>query len=151
MESSSDRSSTSSPSKAFTPRPPRILLAGLASGLFLGVLLVVLRRYTGYPLDAILLDLSYTPVLSDFNTPLLQWAMHLLVAVAVAFVYAKLTRGLTRRSPLYGLLFGALVSAIYFILAPLVAPNLINPFETAPFAIWVGAHLLYGIVLDKLL
>jgi hypothetical protein len=129
----------------------RTFWTGIATGFLLGLLMMIACFISGYQLDRILLDLSYLPLLSEVNIPLVQWVLHLLVAVVLAFLYAALTRRLGRRSPLTGILFGALVSLIYFPLAGQVAPHLLSPFLWAPFALWFAAHLLYGYLLEKLL
>ncbi|KEO82485.1 hypothetical protein [Tumebacillus flagellatus] len=133
------------------PSNPRILPAGLGSGLFLGLALTLASRVSGYPLDTVLLDLSYVPVLSNFNTLFVQWAAHLLVALVAAWVYAKLTARLDVRSRRLGLVYGVLVSSIYFVLAPQAAPELMTPFSWEAYLLWVAFHMLYGIVLEKLL
>ncbi|PWK13055.1 hypothetical protein [Tumebacillus permanentifrigoris] len=129
----------------------RTFWSGITTGMLLGVLLMIACFASGYQLDRILLDLSYLPGLSKVNNLLVQWLLHIVVAVILAFVYAALTRRFQLRGAGFGLLFGGVVSLIYFVLAPQVAPELLSPFQLAPFGWWFAAHLAYGYTLEQLL
>ena len=127
----------------------RITLIGLISGLFLGLLLVLISAVTGYPLDTVLLDLSYIPVLNAYNEPFIQWLLHLFTAVIAAFVCAYIYFRVLPTNVVTGAIFGLLTSLIYFVLQPLAVQELSG--QTGPILLWFAAHALYGIVLILIL
>ena len=118
------------------------LWAGLITGTMLGLLLELMSRVTGYPLDRILLDLSYLPFAASYNNGLVQWSAHLLTGVAVFYVYARLVLRVAPPRLRTGLIYGSLVSLIYVPLAPLAAPEV--GAAPAPFLIWWLCHAVYG-------
>lgn len=130
----------------------RILAVGSATGVLLGVLLVLLQQGTGYPLDRILLDLSYVPVLQDYNVFIVQWLAHLVIAVLVAAGYQVVYRVIHQRSKrafgyLGGLAVGLLTAQVYWVILPHVAPELHG--VAAPFLYWLLAHAIYGVALHQ--
>lgn len=126
----------------------RMSLIGIFSGILLGVVLVFLSSATGYPLDVVLLDLSYIPILSAYNTPPIQWLLHLIVAVIAAIAYRRIYLRVLPANLGTGAVYGLLTSLIYFILQPLAAPELGGQIE--PLVLWFSAHAMYGIILHVL-
>lgn len=126
----------------------RMSLIGIFSGILLGVILVFLSSITGYPLDVVLLDLSYIPILSLYNTLPIQWLLHLIVAVVAAIAYRRIYLRILPANLGTGALFGLLTSLVYFVLQPLAAPELGGQIE--PLALWFAAHAIYGIILHML-
>lgn len=123
-------------------RNDSIWRAGLITGTMLGLLLCLLRWITGYPLDRILLDLSYLPLLAPYNNGVVQWTAHLLTAVAVFYMYERIVQRVLPRRLATSVLYGSLVSLIYFALAPLAAPEV--GAAAAPFLPWWLCHAIYG-------
>ena len=123
-------------------RNASIWLAGLISGTLLGLLLGLMRLITGYPLDRILLDLSYLPLLAPFNNSIVQWTAHLLTALAIFYLYERIVLRVLPRRLSTGVLYGSLVSLVYFALAPLAAPEV--GAAAAPFLPWWLCHAVYG-------
>ncbi|MCX7571748.1 hypothetical protein OS242_17530 [Tumebacillus sp. DT12] len=126
----------------------RLSVIGLVTGVLLGLLLVLLATATGDPLDVVLLDLSYIPVLSTFNTPIIQWLLHFLVAIIAAMAYRYIYLRVLPANFITGALYGLLTSLIYFVLQPLAAPELSG--QLRPLVWWFAAHALYGVALHAL-
>lgn len=119
-----------------------ITLSGIVSGIFLAILLLYADTKTGAPLSRVLLGVSFLPGLAQYHPWPVEWGIHLLTSVIIAFLYAWVFHRFLKPNPLSSALFGVVISLIYFILMPMTEPQL----RTVPSAYgwWLLCHILYG-------
>ena len=130
------------------------LFAGMAAGVALGLLLKLAQYATGHEVYTLLLNIDYIPVLGSLHlTEFWEFALHLIVAVSLAFLLVAMAR----RHRLTGKAFMALcigvnigIAICYYPLTGLSERT--PPITSAPaFFIWIGAHAIYGLLLWFLL
>lgn len=130
------------------------LFAGTIAGVALGLLLKLAQHATGHQVYTLLLNVDYIPVLGSLHlTEFWEFTLHLIVAVALAF----LLTAIAIRYRLAGKEFIVLciginigIAICYYPLTGLSGRT--PPLTSLPaLAIWIGSHLLYGLLLGLLL
>ena len=130
------------------------IFAGTIAGVALGLLLKLAQHATGHKVYTLLLNVDYIPVLGSLHlTEFWEFALHLIVAVALAFVLTAIAN----RYRLAGKAFIVLCIGVNIGIAicyyPLTGLSEKTPPLTSHSAlfIWIGAHLLSGLLLGLLL
>ena len=125
------------------------LLTGLVSGLFLGFFMKCAEFISGYRVYRLLLNINFRPFEKEINpSEVLEFLIHLLVSILVAFVYIMLTKN---KTPFFKKLITALivitpVIILYFPLTSLGSSQ-VDSITFIGFTIWTLGHLLYACIL----
>lgn len=121
-------------------------IAGLLSGVALGLLLKAIEQWSGSKVYTLLLNVDFIPWLPGALPEWLEFAMHLIVAVPLGWACAYLA-GRYGHPLRLGAVLGLAVAALTW--APLTTLSERTP-DTADLGAlgwWLAAHLIYGLAL----
>lgn len=122
-----------------------ILLVGFISGFILGLFLKWIQYATGSLVYTLLLNIDFVPFLPERLPEPLEFTLHLVVSVIIAWIY----RIWIRFSPhpwRYGILIG-IASSFLFIPLTLMSDRVPAITDMTAYSYWLAGHLLYGLSL----
>lgn len=125
-----------------------ILLVGLLSGIILGLFLKWIQYATGSLVYTLLLNIDFVPFLPDRLPELIEFALHLVVSVIIAWIYSIWIR-LSPHPWRYGILIG-IASSLLFIPLTLMSDRVPAITDMTAYGYWLIGHLLYGLSLSLL-
>lgn len=123
----------------------QLFLAGILSGVVLGVFLKIVEQVTGKYVYTLLLNIDYFPVVGNWEIKEpIEFALHLVVSVILVFVLYVLFRNWQVESKLSPYLVGTIL--IGFLLYPTTVLSDRTPYVTdwAAFLFWISGHAIYG-------
>lgn len=127
---------------------------GIIAGVSLGLLLKLAQQATGYKVYTLLLNIDYIPGLGSYQlSEFGEFVLHLTVAVLLAFIVMGVANRHRMTAGALIVLCIGLNTAIAICYYPLTNLSESTPPLTSfpAFFIWVGAHILYGLLLGFLL
>ncbi|MDQ8738649.1 hypothetical protein [Paenibacillus sp. LHD-38] len=122
------------------------LLAGVLSGLVLGITMKLLERLTGSAVYMLLLNVDFIDWLPQPLPELAEFALHLIVALPLGMLFLALLR--IWKSPLgLGLGMGLALACCTWIPLTQLSERVPSSADIAALLWWITGHLLYGTVL----
>lgn len=125
-----------------------ILLVGLLSGIILGLFLKWIQYATGSLVYTLLLNIDFVAFLPDRLPELIEFALHLVVSVIIAWIYSIWIR-FSPHPWRYGILIG-IASSLLFIPLTLMSDRVPAITDMTAYGYWLIGHLLYGLSLSLL-
>ena len=129
-------------------------MAGLLAGFLLGFLLKFVQEASGLLVYTLLMNVDYIPVLKHFQFPeWIEFSFHLIISVAIGLLVMVIA--VKQNWPSQWLFYYTII--INICIAVMIYPTTLLSTRTPPLlsvpsiAVWISAHLLYGIVLGRLL
>lgn len=124
------------------------LLLGLISGFILGFFLKWVQYATGSLVYTLLLNIDFVPFLPERLPEPLEFALHLVVAIIIAWIYSIWIR-ISPHPWKYGLYIG-IASSFLFIPLTLMSDRVPDITDIVAYGYWLAGHLLYGLSLGLL-
>jgi L-cystine uptake protein TcyP (sodium:dicarboxylate symporter family) len=132
----------------------KAVLAGLISGVFLGLFLKVVEKTTSLKVYTLLLNVDYVPIIQHYElSEIIEFSIHLFISVVMSvsllFFLNKKNLPINKR-----VLFVILLSLVIGVLLyPTTALSNRTPSLTdlTAFGFWLLGHSLYGGILGFLL
>lgn len=132
----------------------RAILAGIVSGLFLGLFLKVIERVTGIKVYTLLLNVDYVPFLNQIKLhETIEFGLHLIISIVLSLLIMKFLGGKRwGKGTKYSFIIGTSI-IIGLILFPTTALSARTPelSSLAALSYWLVGHGLYGWLLAWLL
>jgi len=130
------------------------LLAGLISGIALGLLLKLMEEVTQKKVYTLLLNVDYIPLLKEYKfSEVIEFSFHLLISVILSILLFLFLRqkNWAAKHNMYFVIIVSLIIAI--LLYPTTTFSQRTPAlsDWAAIFYWLLAHLLYGSILGVLL
>jgi hypothetical protein len=129
-------------------------LAGIVSGIFLGLILKLVEYVTGLKVYTLLLNVDYVPVLRNYETTELgEFVLHLMISIMLALTlqsYLQTKEWDMSKKKKFITLLSIAVGIILYPTTMLSerTPELTNIYA---FLSWIIAHAVYGKVLAYIL
>jgi hypothetical protein len=132
----------------------KAVLAGLISGVFLGLFLKVVEKTTSLKVYTLLLNVDYVPIIQRFEvSEIIEFSIHLFISVvmSVSLLFFLNKKNLpTNKRVLLVILLSLVIGVLLY---PTTALSNRTPSLTdlTAFGFWLLGHSLYGGILGFLL
>lgn len=131
-----------------------VLLAGITTGLGLGVLFKIVEKLTSIKVYTLLLNIDYFPGMKDVVVPeLIGFLLHMIVSISFAFCVALYL--FYRKKSVNKIMKFSIISSIIIGVAlfPTTALSEVTPplTDLAALTIWLLGHTGYGWLLGRIL
>lgn len=129
-------------------------MAGIYAGFLLGFLLKFAQEASGLLVYTLLMNVDYIPILKHFHFPeWIEFSFHLIISVVIGLLILVIAVKQNWSSQwifYYTIIINACIAVMIYpttLLSTRTPPLLSVP----SIAVWISAHLLYGIMLGSLL
>ncbi|ESU33445.1 hypothetical protein G3A_05880 [Bacillus sp. 17376] len=128
------------------------LVAGLISGIALGLFLKLIQSITSIKVYTLLLNVDYIPILKDLKlSEVVEFGLHIVISIGLAFVmnFYIIRKDFHREA------IRRFVIRISLIVGLLLYPTTLLSERTPPitsayaFLFWMAGHWIYGFVLGR--
>ncbi|CAH1215337.1 hypothetical protein PAECIP111893_03928 [Paenibacillus plantiphilus] len=125
----------------------RGIIAGLASGIGLGMLLKVLQALTNERVYTLLLNIDFVPFMPTRLPEIMEFALHLAVSLPLGIVYL-LAAERSGRPVMTGIAFGLVIAVLTWIPLTLLSDRVPSIDDGRALLLWLAAHICYGLLLS---
>ncbi|MEJ8307049.1 hypothetical protein [Saccharibacillus sacchari] len=134
-------------------------LAGLLSGVLLGLALKAVQHFTGHEVYRLLLNADYVPVLKEFRlSERAEFGIHLVISIVLCIILGLIWERLARGGRLSGSKMTGATAAVGILIGALLYPTTLlssggtPPIDSLPSWLWwLSVHAVYGAVSGVLL
>ncbi|RLL42805.1 hypothetical protein D8M04_14745 [Oceanobacillus piezotolerans] len=130
----------------------KLIVIGIISGISLGLFLKLIEILTEEKVYTLLMNVDYIPLLKDYRlSELVEFSLHLIVSIALVIIlYLCISRlDIHRKSTIYTIIISIIGIMLYFTTSFSERTPLVTDYLA--FTYWVVGHLIYGIIVSKLL
>lgn len=131
-----------------------VIVAGIASGLFLGLFLKVVEHITTLKVYTLLLNIDYIPVLKDMDfTEAGEFGLHLIISIVLSIIiqFYLMRKDWSSAGKVKFVLGVSLVVGLLLYPTTLLSDRTPSITSASSFLFWMLAHGLYGVVLGIML
>lgn len=132
----------------------RLLIISIIAGTIFGLIMLLTQYLTGLKVYTLLMNIDFIPILQRYTFPaVVEFMFHLVICVILTFLLASFMERFhwsVKQIFRYTIGINIAISVLYYPLTAL--SDRTPPLTSLPsFLLWVGVHILYGIVLAYLL
>ncbi|GGJ53470.1 hypothetical protein [Virgibacillus salexigens] len=129
-----------------------LTIIGAAAGLGIAAVLKLIQAFTEKQVYTLLLNVDYIPVLKDLSYDELgEVILHLLVSILlVPMLYIGLLQMNQSRNILAYFFCSSFIGTVLYT-TTVFSPRTPNLFDGEAFLYWVGAHMIYGVIVGGLI
>lgn len=125
----------------------RGIIAGLASGIGLGMLLKVVQAFTKERVYTLLLNIDFIPFMPKRLPEIMEFALHLVVSLPLGIVYL-LAAERFGRPVMTGIALGLVIAVLTWIPLTLLSERVPSIDNGRALLLWLAAHICYGLLLS---
>ncbi|WP_090831464.1 MULTISPECIES: hypothetical protein [unclassified Bacillus (in: firmicutes)] len=129
-------------------------MAGVVSGIFLGLFFKFAQTVTEIKVYTLLLNVDYVPILQSFRrSETFEFSLHLIISILLSIVilYIIQSKGWGNREKITFTIFVSVAVGIILYPTTLLSERTPAFTDMYAFLLWLVGHLIYGVLLGSMI